>query len=123
MMSDAIKVKITTEIVTNKTKLSDLIRNGIDGMIPAVSEQAHEDCNYFARKYQGTMILSSETASDFKKGELVWNTPYAKKVYYTGTPSQDANPNASLMWCEKAYDTFGGKWQKIAQKAFAEGMG
>lgn len=107
----------------DRSKLLRVLESGANKMIPAVSEQALADCNYFARKDQGTMIASSETASDLKKGELVWNTPYAKKVYYTGTPSQDANPNASLMWCEKACDTFGRNWQKIAQKAFAEGMG
>ena len=104
-------------------------------MIPAVAEQALADCNYFARRDQGTMIKSSQTASDLKKGDLVWDTSYAKKgdlawdtsyakkVYYTGTPSHDVNPNASLMWCEKAQAEFGKDWEKIGQKSFAKGMG
>lgn len=115
----AAKVTVTLD----RARVKARIKAGIDKMIPAVTEQALADCNYFAKRDQGTLIESSETASDIQNGELVWNTPYAKKQYYTGTPSKDVNPNASLMWCEKAKDTYGGDWQKIAQKQFEEGMG
>lgn len=111
------------EITINRSRISARIRSGIEKMIPAVAEQALADCNHFAKRDQGTLIESSETASDLAAGELVWNTPYAKKQYYSGTPSKDVNPNASLMWCEKAHDTYGADWQKIAQKQFEEGMG
>ena len=92
-------------------------------MIPAVAEQALADCNYFCKEDQGTLIKSSETASDLKAGELVWNTPYAKRQYYTGQPSKDVNPNASMMWCEEARRANGNDWNRIAQKQFEEGMG
>lgn len=111
------------KVTTDRARVAARIKAGMAAMIPAVAEQALSDCNYYARKDQGTLIQSSETASDLSKGELVWDTPYAKRVYYTGTPNQDVNPNASLMWCEKAHDHFGQDWDKIAQKAFAKGMG
>ena len=110
-------------ITTNRSRIAARIKAGVKRFVPAVAEQALADCNFFARRDQGTMIESSETASDIQKGELVWNTPYAKRVYYTGTPSKDVNPNASLMWCEKAHDTYGAEWEKVAQKQFEEGMG
>lgn len=113
----AVKIKM------DKSSVIGRIKAGKAAMIPAVAEQALADCNYFARRDQGTMIESSETASDLKKGNLVWDTSYAKKAYYTGTPSHDVNPNASLMWCEKAQSTFGEDWKKIGQKSFAKGMG
>ena len=113
------KVSITID----RARIAARIKAGVEQMIPAVSEQALADCNYFAREDTRGMIASSETASDLQKGELVWNTPYAKKVYYTGIPSTTRNPNASLQWCEKAKNTYGKDWQKIAQKAFDEGMG
>ena len=111
------------KVTFDRSRVAARIQSGIDRMIPAVAEQALADCNYFARRDQGTLIQSSETASDLQKGELVWNTPYAKKVYYTGTPSTDVNPNASLMWAHKAKDTYSKEWGKIAQKAFEMGMG
>ena len=113
--------KLTVTI--DKRRVAARIKSGIDQMIPAVAEQALADCNYFAKRDQGTLIESSETASDLKAGELVWDTPYAKRQYYAGTPSKEVNPNASLMWCEKARNTYGKDWQKIAQKQFEEGMG
>ena len=115
----AAKVTVTLD----RARVKARIEAGVEKMIPAVAEQALADCNYFAKRDQGTLIESGETASDLKAGELVWNTPYAKKQYYSGTPSKDVNPNASLMWCEKAHDTSGADWQKIAQKQFEEGMG
>ena len=115
----AAKVTVTLD----RARVKARIKAGIDKMIPAVAEQALADCNYFAKRDQGTLIESSETSSDIQNGELVWNTPYAKKQYYSGTPSKDVNPNASLMWCEKAHDTYGADWEKIAQKQFEEGMG
>lgn len=110
------------QIKIDRKKIAAKVTAGKNRMIPAVAEQALADCNYFARRDQGTMIESSETASDLEKGELVWDTAYAKKAYYTGTPSKDVNPNASLMWCEKARDTYGQDWQEIAQAQFTEGM-
>ena len=115
----AVKVTVTLD----RARVKARIKAGVEKMIPAVAEQALADCNYFAKRDQGTLIESSETASDLKAGELVWNTPYAKKQYYSGTPSKDVNPNASLMWCEKAHDTYGADWEKTAQKQFEEGMG
>lgn len=110
------------KVTIDRSRVAARINTAKETMIPAVAEQALADCNYFARRDQGTMIQSSETASDLKKGELVWDTPYAKKVYYTGSPSKDSNPNASLMWCEKAKNTYGKDWQAIGQTKFTEGM-
>lgn len=88
--------------------------------LPLLCEQVLTDCNYFVRVDTGTMRSSSLTASDMKSGELIWDTPYASKVYYTGTPSHDVNPNASLQWCEKAKGQFGGQWQALAQRLFED---
>lgn len=110
------------KITIDRSAIVARVKSGVKAMIPAVSEQALADCNYFARRDQGTMIQSSETASDLQAGRLVWDTAYAKKVYYTGSPSKDVNPNASLMWCEKAKGTYGKDWDKIAQKSYTRGF-
>ena len=51
------------------------------------------------------------------------DTEYAKKMYYTGTPSKDVNPNASLMWADKGVKEHREQIDKIAQNAFEEGFG
>ena len=114
---------MSVTIKTDRARISARIKSGIASAIPAVSEQALADCNEYCRLDQGQLRESSETASDVKSGTLVWDTPYARRVYYTGTPSKDQNSNASLMWCEVAHDAHGKEWNKIAQKEFEKGMG
>ena len=85
----------------------------------ALQEQALADCNKFVKVDQH--ILESSAQADINGTTLIlsWNTPYAKRQYYTGRPSKDVNPNASIMWAEVAHDQYGDDWQKIIQK----GMG
>lgn len=87
-----------------------------DNTLAPLSELILADCNEYVRVDQGQLRQSSATASDFVKGKLIWRTPYAKRVYYTGTPSRDINPNASLMWADKAKDNHRKDWEKAAQK-------
>ncbi len=84
--------------------------------------QVLADMNEYVRVDQNVLRASSATASDFDKGVLVWNTPYARKVYYTGTPSKDVNPNASLMWCEVGKVNHNRDWITIAEKLFRGGI-
>ena len=115
----AAKVTVTID----RSRVAARIKAGKMAMVSAVAEQALSDCNYFAKRDQGTLIESSQTASDVENGQLVWDTPYARRQYYTGAPSLEQNPNASILWCEEAHDHFGQGWQQIAQKSFAKGMG
>lgn len=89
----------------------------------AAREQILTDCNYFVRVDQGTL---RDTATTNTQGDLeldiVYTQPYAKRVYFTGTPSKEQNPNASLQWCEKAQQTFGKDWEAILQKGMADNL-
>lgn len=73
-----------------------------------------QDCNRYVRIDKGTLRKSSYSASQPDKGLIIWNTPYARKVYYTGTPRTTVNPNASLQWCEKAKAEHLEKWRRMA---------
>ena len=75
-----------------------------------LSSQVLADSNKHARMDTGEMIFSSQRASDLPKGLLVWDTPYAKRVYFTGTPSTDRNPDAELMWVHVARDRYSKDW-------------
>lgn len=114
---------MSVTIKTDRARIRARINAGIASAIPAVAEQALSDCNEYCRVDQGQLKESSQTASDVKAGKLVWDMPYARRVYYTGTPSKHPNKNASLMWCEVAQDAHGKDWQKEAQKEFSMGMG
>lgn len=77
-------------------KIKAKITAGTQAMKIAVTESVVEYGNIFVREDQGTLKDSALIASRPQEGKAVWDTPYAKRVYYTGTPSKDKNPDASL---------------------------
>lgn len=83
----------------------------------AAKEQVLTDCNYYVRVDQGILRDSAHAEQNGMELELSWNTPYAKRVYYTGTPSTDKNPNASLQWAEVAANNHSKEWAQIIEKA------
>lgn len=93
----------TKEFVERFEKLAEKARY-------LLSSQVLADSNKHARMDTGEMIFSSQRASDLPKGLLVWDTPYAKRVYFTGTPSTDRNPDAELMWVHVARDRYSKDW-------------
>lgn len=99
-----------------------LIDGAFNKALFAMREQVLTDCNYYVRQQEGTLRASGRTFVDGTTMEVIYDTPYAKKVYYTGTPSTAVNPNASLQWCEKAKDTRGLVWGMQLGKAFAQNL-
>ena len=88
----------------------------------AVTESVIEYGNEYVKEDQGILKDSAFISSRPKDGLAIWDTPYAKKQYYTGTPSHDVNPQASLMWAEKGVNTHKKELDQVAQNAFAKGM-
>lgn len=79
-----------------------------------VALAALRDCNKFCKVRTGRLKNSSR--ANLSTGELIWDTPYAKKAYYTGTPDKSINPSASLMWAQKAAQINSGRWLRIVEK-------
>ena len=86
---------------------------------PVVAEQILTDCNTYVRMQSGNLANSGHTEAGGKR--IVWNTGYAKKVYYTGTPRKNKNPNASLRWCEVAKRKHANDWAAMASKLIGGG--
>lgn len=110
-------------ITTNIPAITAKVDGAWKKTLTPLAEQILTDCNYYVRQQTGALRSSSLSASIPREGLLIWNTPYAKRVYYTGSPRKNVNPNASLMWCEKASAHFGGDWNRIAQKIFDSNFG
>ncbi len=108
------------KFICDKAALKVKLERAWQGTLFPLSSQVLADCNEFVKVDTNTLRTSSYTASDLKKGRLVWNTPYARRQYYTGTPNKEKNPNASIQWCEKAYHTYRKDWASLAQKLFNE---
>lgn len=77
-------------------------------VLPVLAEQILSDCNTYVRKQDGTLADSAHLERGGK--DIVWSTRYAKKVYYTGIPRTNVNPNASLRWCEVAKRAHSKEW-------------
>jgi len=109
----AFKVKVEFD----KSAVAEKIILARDVGIVALGTQALKDANFYCRHDSGTLIKSSQTASRPEKGELVWHTPYARRVYYAGVPSKDRNANAELMWAHKAYAEHHNDYEEILERA------
>lgn len=108
-------------ITTNKSAIMQKVKAGSQLATIAVTEAIVEYGNIFVKEDQGQLKDSALIASKPQEGKAIWDTPYAKKQYYTGAPSKDKNAQASLMWAEKGVKTYKRELDLIAQKAFEKG--
>lgn len=107
---DGVKIEFNAKAIRAR------VQKGIDKSVAPLMEQVLKDSNYYCRQDQGTLIASSQTASRPADGVLIWDTPYARRVYFTGVASKDVNRNAEIMWFHKAKNTHGDEWAALAQK-------
>lgn len=111
---------MSVELVFDTKKVVEKLDKFKDLATLNVSQQVQTDSNIYVRFDKGTLARSTELASDLAHGQVVWDTPYAKRVYYVGTPNTEANPNASLMWFEVAKSRFSKDWLTLAKKSLEE---
>lgn len=109
-MGSGIKIKVHNPGKTT-ARLGGLYRKIA---MSVVAEQILSDCNTYVRMQDGTLADSAHIENGGK--QIVWSTAYAKKVYYTGTPRKNRNPNASLRWCEKAKRLHKQEWADMANR-------
>ncbi len=110
------KPTVNVKVEFDDKKLTRKIEKASDEAMAVVMNEALKDANNYARMDTGEMIRSSIRASEPEKGRLVWDTPYAKKVYYAGRPAHDSNPNARLLWAHFAYTQHRDKYIKMLSK-------
>ncbi len=103
-------------IKTNKRAIKARVRTACAEARRVISNEFLKDSNKYARHDTGEMIKSSIRSSNIDEGELIWDTPYARRVYYRGTPSTDKNPNASLQWARRAHMENKKKYKKMLEK-------
>lgn len=96
-------------------------------------EEMLQDCNFYAPKREGTLIDSSITNSIIKTPVvhsaglsvfLIWNTPYAHRLFYgwAFNFSKDANPNAMSMWYWEARSRHLNDWMNTFKKSLKENL-
>lgn len=106
----SVKIKLTNPAATAARLKAQIEQNAM----PIVAEQILTDCNEFVRMQSGALAASGHPEGNGKR--IVWDTAYAKRVYYTGTPLTNRNPSASLRWCEKAKRLYSQQWADMLSK-------
>ena len=110
-------MKFTINTATVKARIDDAFHKGLGPL----SEEVLNDCNKYCKEDTGALIQSSLIHSKPQDGQLIWQTPYARRQYWEiRTAYTDVNPNASWKWCEVAKRLHFNQWERQAQKYFEE---
>ena len=111
------KVKI------DKTTVKLKVENAFNRPLALLSEEILNDCNQYCKEDTGALIQSSLIHSEPSRGQLIWQTPYARRQYWEiRTAYADVNPHASWKWCEVAKRLHLSQWERQAQKLFKENL-
>lgn len=80
-----------------------------------LDQQVLKDSNYYAPMDTSELIRSSLRMSMIGQGLLMWDTPYARRLYYNPQYnfSHEKNPNAGGLWFENAKANHLSDWIKI----------
>jgi len=106
-MFTPINIGLTTEKIAQATRKA----------VHITTQQALKDCNYYCKQDTSVLINSSIIHSDFEKGIIKWQTPYAKKQYYLKRTLTEKNPQARWMWAHYAKSVHKKEWFKMFEKA------
>ena len=80
--------------------------------------QILKDTYQYVPRDSARLADSGYIASEIGKGRLYYDTPYAKRQYYTAPNKSTArHPLATMRWFEAAKAANKGAWLRVAKKA------
>lgn len=81
-----------------------------------------KDSNYYIPKDTSNLEGSGIRGSLIGKGQVGWDTPYAKRLYYNPQYnfSKDRNPNARGLWFEAAKAQKKNAWLNAAKMMYGQ---
>lgn len=109
------KVRVTVDTDRMKKRLL----NNVEMSRYLVTQQVLEDSNQYVPVDTWNLHNSAFLHSNLlKDGRIIWNTPYARRMYYgVGYKfSRDLNPKAQAKWYEKAKAVHRSQWRELAAK-------
>lgn len=107
---------MATQIKFNTNAVEARIMNKWNQILPQLTEEILNDCNQYCKFDTGMLIQSSEHLTDFKRGIMIWGTPYAKRQYWKiRTAYTDMNPNATWKWVHFAKGRHQSEWVRKAE--------
>ena len=92
------------------------ITNAFNSRMGLLASEVLNDCNQYCKEDTGTLIASSLIHSRLDEGQLIWQTPYARRQYWAiRTAFTDVNPQATWKWCEVAKNHYKDRWERQLQ--------
>lgn len=118
-------------MITVKIEMPDLsakYEKRIDEAQFLLDSQIVEDSSPFVPFRTGTLDSSALRSSKIGEGEIIYDTPYARHMYYgvhykTGKPfnySKTHHPLASEQWFEQAKSAYLEKWENTVKEILAK---
>ena len=113
---------MSVKVVFNKHRVITRIKKAWADTTPGLTRIVLDDCNKYCKEDTGALIKSSEKATNFEKGEIAWDTPYAHRQYWLVTAHKTVNPNATWRWADVAKSKHLKKWTRLAQEGFTKNL-
>lgn len=87
-----------------------------------LDQQVLKDSNYYIPKDKSNLEGSGIRSSLIGEGKIIWDTPYARRLYYNPQYnfSTDRNPNARGLWFEAAKSNKNNEWLELVKRVFAQ---
>ena len=98
----------------NKSAVEAKIMGQWDKALPMLTEEILNDCNQYCKEDTGALIASSMTHSDFKRGIMKWETPYARRQYWEIKTS--LTPGRTWKWVHYAKSKYQAQWTRQAAR-------
>ena len=88
-----------------------------------LDESVLKDTDAYVRYRTGVLARSARTASRIGQGAIIYDTPYAKKVYYdeSGYVTKDVHPLATSKWFEESKKKNEKKWMSAVERILKGG--
>lgn len=113
-----IRIKLDIEGIAPKVRRAKAKAN------PILATQVLKDSNFYIPYDRGTLEKSGVLASRLENNQVVWNVPYARRLYYHPEYnfSKDKNPHARGLWFEEAKAVHKNEWAKLAKEKMNENL-
>ena len=88
-----------------------------------LDESVLKDTDKYVRYRTGILARSAQTASRIGSGAIIYDTPYAKRVYYDESTfvTKDVHPLATPKWFEESKRKNEKKWMDAVEKILKGG--
>ena len=116
-------LRFNTRITVNKAHYEARMKPRYDEAQEWLDNEVLKDCDPYVPMRTGAAVRSGQTGTNIGSGEVKYNVPYAKRIYYGAKMhfSKAKHPQATAMWFEKAKAANKPKWLNGVNKILGGG--